>query len=397
MRKFLYPLVENPYRPKDIKSAISVLKSCKLTSGKITENFQNTFTKKIDSKHSLFVNSGSSANLLAFQCLINPYRKKKLKKGDEVIISALCWSTSLWPIIQSGLKPVFVDIDRNTLNFDLIELEKKITKKTKAIMAVHVLGNCTNMSKLIKIKNKYNLLLIEDTCESLGTRYKNKYLGTYGEFSSFSFYASHQISSCEGGMICCKDKADYEIIKSLRAHGWSRGLSNENKIAKQNKDLDKRFIFFNSGFNLRSTDIAASIGLSQFKDLDKFIESRNNLRKKIIIEIKKNKKLKNVIQIIEQNTNVEASWFGIPILLSKKINKKNFLANLESSGVETRPIISGNFLKQPAIKKYKLHYKTTMKNADYINDHGFFIGLPNNNYTLLKIKKLVKIFEKSIR
>ena len=397
MRKFLYPLVENPYRPKDIKSAISVLKSCKLTSGKITENFQNTFTKKIDSKHSLFVNSGSSANLLAFQCLINPYRKKKLKKGDEVIISALCWSTSLWPIIQSGLKPVFVDIDRNTLNFDLIELEKKITKKTKAIMAVHVLGNCTNISKLIKIKKKYNLLLIEDTCESLGTRYKNKYLGTYGEFSSFSFYTSHQISSGEGGMICCKDKADYEIIKSLRAHGWSRGLNNENKIAEQNKDLDKRFIFFNSGFNLRSTDIAASIGLSQFKDLDKFIESRNNLRKKIIVEIKNNKKLKNAIQIIEQNTNVEASWFGIPILLSKEINKKNFLANLESSGVETRPIISGNFLKQPAIKKYKLHSKSIMKNADYINDHGFFIGLPNNNYTLLKIKKLVKIFEKSIR
>ena len=397
MEKFFYPLVENPYRLKDIKRAINVLKSYKLTSGSITKTFQNTFSKKINTNYSLLVNSGSSANLLAMQCLINPYRKRRLKKGDEVIIPALCWSTSLWPIIQSGLKPVFVDIDKNTLNFDLEKLQKKITKKTKAIMAVHVLGNCTNMDHLMKIKDKYQLILIEDTCESLGTKYKNKYLGTFGEFSSFSFYSSHQISSGEGGMVCCKDKADYEIIKSLRAHGWSRGLSNEAKIAKQNKKLDKRFIFYNSGYNLRSTDISASIGLSQFNDLDSFIETRNDLRNKIYAEIKKNKIVKNYVTIIEPNKNVKASWFGVPIILSKKINKKKFLNNLESKGVETRPIISGNFLKQPAIKKYRLNSKSKMENSDYINNNGFFIGLPNNNSNSFKIKKLVKIFEKSLR
>lgn len=186
------------------------------------------------------VNSGSSANLLALQCLINPYRKKRLKYGDEVIIPALCWSTSLWPIVQSGLKPKFVDIDIKTLNIDLNDLEKKISKKTKAIMAVHVLGNSANMDKLMKIKNKHKLILIEDTCESLGSKFKKKFLGTFGEFSSFSFYSSHQISSGEGGMICCKSSEDYEIIKALRSHGWSRGLKNEKKISKKFKSLDKK-------------------------------------------------------------------------------------------------------------------------------------------------------------
>ena len=144
------------------------------------------------------VNSGSSANLLALQCLINPYRKNSLKKGDEVIIPTLCWSTSLWPIIQSNLKPVFVDINPLTLNIDENQIEKKITKKTKAILLVHVLGNSCDMNQIMRIKKKYNLILIEDNCESLGSKYAGKHLGTYGDFSSFSFYSSHQISSGEG-------------------------------------------------------------------------------------------------------------------------------------------------------------------------------------------------------
>jgi Predicted pyridoxal phosphate-dependent enzyme apparently involved in regulation of cell wall biogenesis len=230
MSRFFYPLVDNPYRKKDIKKAIDVLKSFKITSGIKTINFENSFKKKIKVNNALMVNSGSSANLLALQCLINPYRKKRLKRGDEILIPSLCWSTSLWPIIQSGLKPKFVDVEKNTLNIDLKDLKSKITKKTKGILIVHVLGNSTNMNELIKIKKKHNLYLIEDTCESLGTKFRNKYLGSFGEFSSFSFYSSHQISSGEGGMICCKNQEDFEILKALRAHGWSRGLKNEQKI-----------------------------------------------------------------------------------------------------------------------------------------------------------------------
>ncbi len=197
-------------------------------------------------------------------------------------------------------------------------------------------------------------------------------------------------------MICCKHQEDFEILKALRAHGWSRGLKNEQKISKQNKHLDKRFIFYNSGFNVRSTDIAASIGLSQFKDLDKFIKTRNVNRKKIISELDKSKKIRNKITIIRENNGVKASWFGIPMILSKKVNKKLFINKIENKGIETRPIISGNFLKQPSVKKYNLKTNSSMKNADYINNFGFFIGLPTKIISTLLIKKLVKVFEQSV-
>ena len=396
MNKYFYPLIENPYRKSDINEALKVLKSRRLTIGPVTDKFQNSFTKKLGSNFSLMVNSGSSANLLALQCLINPYRKKRLKPGDEVLIPSLCWSTSLWPIIQSGLKPKFVDIDLDSLNINLNDLKKKISKKTKAILIVHVLGNCVDMSELMRIVKKHNLILIEDTCESLGTKYKNKYLGTFGDFSSFSFYSSHQISSGEGGMICCKNNDDHEIIKSLRAHGWSRGLKNEKKIAAANKHLDSRFIFYNSGFNLRSTDIAASIGLNQFKDIDQFIKKRSINRDKILKIFKKKIKMMKYLSFIDANNHVKASWFGIPILLSKKINRNKFLKKIEKLGVETRPIISGNFLKQPSIKKYKLNKKTNFKNSDIVNNHGFFIGLPTSTISDKNIKKLVGAFEKSL-
>ena len=396
MNKYFYPLIENPYRKSDINEALKVLKSRRLTIGPITDKFQNSFTKKLGSNFSLMVNSGSSANLLALQCLINPYRKKRLKPGDEVLIPSLCWSTSLWPIIQSGLKPKFVDIDLDSLNINLNDLKKKISKKTKAILIVHVLGNCVDMSELMRIVKKHNLILIEDTCESLGTKYKNKYLGTFGDFSSFSFYSSHQISSGEGGMICCKNNDDHEIVKSLRAHGWSRGLKNEKKIAAANKHLDSRFIFYNSGFNLRSTDIAASIGLNQFKDIDQFIKKRSINRDKILKIFKKKIKMMKYLSFIDANNHVKASWFGIPILLSKKINRNKFLKKIEKLGVETRPIISGNFLKQPSIKKYKLNKKSNFKNSDIVNNHGFFIGLPTSTISDKNIKKLVGAFEKSL-
>lgn len=396
MNKYFYPLIENPYRKSDINEALKVLKSRRLTIGPITDKFQNSFTKKLGSNFSLMVNSGSSANLLALQCLINPYRKKRLKPGDEVLIPSLCWSTSLWPIIQSGLKPKFVDIDLDSLNINLNDLKKKISKKTKAILIVHVLGNCVDMSELMRIVKMHNLILIEDTCESLGTKYKNKYLGTFGDFSSFSFYSSHQISSGEGGMICCKNNDDHEIIKSLRAHGWSRGLKNEKKIAAANKHLDSRFIFYNSGFNLRSTDIAASIGLNQFKDIDQFIKKRSINRDKILKIFKKKIKMMKYLSFIDANNHVKASWFGIPILLSKKINRNKFLKKIEKLGVETRPIISGNFLKQPSIKKYKLNKKSNFKNSDIVNNHGFFIGLPTSTISDKNIKKLVGAFEKSL-
>lgn len=393
MNNFLYPLIENPFSDEDINKAIKVIKSKQLTLSKNTFKFEKNFTNKINTKFSLMVNSGSSANLLAFQCLINPYRKKRLLSNSEVIIPSLCWSTSLWPIIQSNLKPVFVDINKDTLNIDIDDLEKKITNKTKAIMLVHVLGNCCDMDRLMKIKKKYNLVLIEDTCESLGTKYNDKYLGTFGEFSSFSFYTSHQISAGEGGMICCKDKKDYEIIKSLRSHGWSRGTSFENKY-KNSKTLNKKFIFFNSGFNLRPTEVSAAIGFNQFKRLEKMKKSRNLNRKKIINAFKNSKILNKSINFFQPNKKVKPSWFGLPIRFNSKTKLNEILLKLEQSGIETRPIISGNFTKQPAAKIYKLVNNIKFKNTDEIYNSSFFIGLPTKPIKKKKIEILIKIFEK---
>ena len=396
MKKYFYPLIKNPFRKKDLLQAIKVLKSNKITAGKVTANFEKVFKRKLKINQSLMVNSGSSANLLAFQCLVNPYRKRILNKNDEVLIPTLCWSTSLWPIVQSGLKPVFVDVDIKTLNINTKDMEKKINKKTKVIMLVHVLGNSTNMDEILRIKKKYNLILIEDTCESLGAKYKNKYLGALGEFSSFSFYVSHQITSGEGGMICCKDVDDMQIIKSLRAHGWSRGLKNEKAIAIKNRDLDPRFIFYNSGFNLRPTDITASIGLSQFKDLDKLIKIRNFNRDEIYKAFLKNKIITSCLSILKENKFVKPSWFGVPIILNRRVKKDKFINKLENLGVETRPIISGNFLKQPSIKKYKIKSKVNVKNSNIINKFGLFIGLPINKITSATLNRLVKAFEKSL-
>ena len=398
MNKYIYPLIENPFSDDDIIKGIKVLKSKQLTLSKETKNFEKEFTVKLKSNYSLMVNSGSSANLLALQCLINPYRKNRLMKGDEIIIPTLCWSTSLWPIVQSNLKPVFVDINPNTLKIDEQQLKRKITNKTKAILLVNVLGNSCDMNKIMKIKKKYNLILIEDNCESLGSKYKNKYLGTYGDFSSFSFYSSHQISSGEGGMICCKDKNDYNIIKSLRSHGWSRGTSFENEIYKKNKFLDKRFIFFNSGYNLRPTEVSAAIGHNQFKRMDKLIKIRNFNRKKIIKSLLNNSYLKNKIDFYYENKFVDPSWFGLSIkILIKNINKKIIIKKLEKNGIETRPIISGNFADQPAAKIYNISIKQKFPNTDKVYNSSFFIGLPtkkvNNNF----LNKIVSAFEKSFR
>ena len=396
--QYFYPLNSDNMRDQDLSEAIKVIFSRQLTMSKETKKFEDIFKKKLKLNNSLMLNSGSSANLLAFQCLINPYRKKRLKPKDEVLIPAICWSTSLWPIIQSGLKPVFVDVDKDTFNISIKDLESKITKKTKAIMLVHVLGNSTNMKKLLSVIKRRKLILIEDTCESLGSKYGNKYLGSFGEFSTFSFFYSHQITSGEGGMICCKSREDYEILKALRSHGFSRGLRDEKKFAKKYNKVDSRFLFINSGFNLRPTDIQAAIGSSQFKSLDIFTRQRSQNRNVLIKSLKKDKLWVNQVTFLNENKNVKASWFGIPMLFNKKYKKNKFkiMKKLNDNGIDTRPIISGNFTRQPAVMKYNILKKdASYPNADHIHKLGFFIGLPTKKISDKLLERFKKAFFKS--
>ena len=204
-----YKLLEDAFSFEDIMSGVEVLLSKKITMGEITKKFELEFAKYLNVKYALMVNSGSSANLLAAFALINPRKDNSLKRGDEFIIQSLCWSTSLWPLVQAGLKPKFIDVDLKTFNIDYNELSKNISNKTRAIMAVHVLGNSSEISNISKLCKKNKIFLIEDTCESLGSKYNNKFLGTFGDFGTYSFYYSHQITSGEGGMIVCNNKNDY--------------------------------------------------------------------------------------------------------------------------------------------------------------------------------------------
>ena len=387
-----YPLHENAFSQSDIKEGIKVLLSKNITMGKKTLEFEKYFAKKLGVKYALMVNSGSSANLLATFASKNPLRKTRFKEGDEAIIPVLCWSTSLWPLVQAGLKPVFVDINPKTLNIDLKDLQKKITKKTKLIMNINVLGLSTNMVKLKSISKKKNIILIEDNCESLGSKYNNKYLGTFGDFGTFSFYYSHQITSGEGGMIVCNSEKDYEILYALRAHGWSRSPKSYQQTAKKYPKLDPRFIFTNMGFNLRPTDIQASIGLNQLKRINTFIKLRKLNRELIIGSLKMDKNWNNQFTFVEIPSNLNPSWFSMVLIINEKYvkNKKEFIKFLSKKKIETRPIISGNFMNQPSTKLFKLNAKKEkFKNADEVERRGFFIGLKTKKISKAELNYLV--------
>lgn len=383
-KNFIYPLLENAFSNQDINQGIKVLKSKRLTMSKKTYEFEHYFSKLLGTKYSLMVNSGSSAMLLAFALLTNIKRKIRLKKNDEVLIPAICWSTSFWPIIQFGLKPKFIDVNIETYTPSLEIIKKNISKKTKAVVLINILGNCSEIDKIKKHLEKKNIILIEDNCEALGSKYKNKYLGTYGEVSGFSFYYSHQITSGEGGAVICKNKADYQILCSLRAHGWDRDYNLKNK---------KKFNFVNQGFNLRPLDISAAIGLNQIKRLKYFKKMRSLNRDKIISNLKSSANWKDQFKFFQPSQNLDPSWFGLPLLIDKKYmkNKKKFLNYLNVKKIETRPILSGNFLNQECIKLYKLKFNPKkFLIANEIEERGFFIGLPTRELKLTEVSYLCK-------
>ena len=383
---FSYPLLSSGFSNSDLKAGIEVLLSGQLTMSHLTKKFEKYFAKKIGTKYALMVNSGSSANLLSFFCITNPKRKNFLKKGDECLVPALCWSTSLWPVLQSGLKPVLVDVNKYNFCLDLKTIKKNVTKKTKAILIVNVLGNCSELDKIRKFTSDKQILLVEDNCESLGSIYKGKNLGTFGDFSSFSFYYSHQITSGEGGMVVCKNKNDYEILKSLRAHGWDRDLKK-----KSNKN---DFNFINEGFNLRPLEVSAAIGHNQFLRLEKFKKKRSINRKILINALEGSKFWKNQFEFFHPNKYLKPSWFGLPLMISNKLKykKQMFLKYLNKNKVETRPIISGNFSNQPSIKLFGIKYKKReLINTQDIEDRGFFIGLPTEVIQKKTVERLVRL------
>ena len=388
-KKYIYPLLDKGLSKKDLNEGIKVLKSGNITMGSKTKTFENLFKKKLKTNYALMVNSGSSANLLATFASCNPLRANRFKQGDHALIQSLCWPTSLWPLVQTGLKINFIDVDPLTLNVVAEDLINKVTNKTKLILIINVLGLSPDIKKIRNFCKKKKIILIEDNCESLGAKYKNKYLGSFGDFGTFSFFYSHQITSGEGGMIVCKNKKDYEILKALRSHGWSR----DENVTKKYPKLDPRYVFINSGFNLRPTDIQAAIGISQFKKLDKFKKIRSNNRNKIIKSLKKSSKWKNQFQFIKVPKDISPSYMVFPILLNSKYKnkKEKFINYIESKGLETRPVISGSFINQPSSKLFNLNKsKDKFQGAEEVQKLGFVIGLHTEEINKDKISFLKK-------
>ncbi len=262
------------------------------------------------------------------------------------------------------------------------------------IFCVHVLSNSTNMDEIKKICNKKKLFLIEDSCESLGSTFKGKKLGTFGDFGTFSFFYSKQITSGEGGMIVCRNKKDYQLLLSLRSHGWSRDDgSHHRKMVKLFPKLEPRFIFSNYGYNLRPLEIQAAIAMEQFKRLKILEKNRSYNRAQIIKSIYSFKINNKKLDFIKPAKNVDCKWYGLPIVLNKNLkkDKKNIISKLESKGIETRPIVCGNILNQPAIKLFKLNNKKhILKNSQEIDERGFFIGLETKKSSNKTVKFISK-------
>jgi len=378
-----YPLAVNTWDNKEIIKIKNLLDKGKLTMGKYVNQYERMFAKKNKNKFAIMTNSGSSSNLLMFSALLYTRQKKlKIKQGDEIIVPAVSWSTSYTPIYQLNLKMKFVDIDLDTLNYDLKELKKSITKKTKAILCVNVLGNPNDFSGIQQIIKNKNIILIEDSCEAMGAKFGKYNVGNFGIMSSFSSYFSHHISTIEGGIITTDDKELYHIMLSLRAHGWTRDLPNDNMILRKSKNkFNEMYNFVLPGYNLRPTEINGVAGIEQLKKLNKFLKIRRKNAATFV-------KLFNNNNIFKIQKEVEkSSWFAFSFIIKNNSYRKfkELIKILKTLKIEYRPIISGNFADKYVSKKYFKVKNKNLKNAKYLDKFGIMIG--NNPIDMTNILK----------
>lgn len=371
----------------DLASLIDASLDMWLTSGRYGDEFEREFSKFLGLKYTSLVNSGSSANLVAVTALTShKLGDRGLQKGDEVITVAAGFPTTVAPIIQNGLVPVFVDVELETYNIKIEELEKAISRKTKAIILAHTLGNPFNLNKILEIAKKYGLWIIEDNCDALGSKYERKYTGTFGHISTYSFYPAHHITMGEGGAVATSDLKLHNIIRSIR--DWGRdcicppGKDNfcGNRFTQQHGNLplgyDHKYVYSHFGYNLKVTDMQAAIGVSQLKKLPGFIEKR----KENYIKLYKGlKQFEEYMLLPKATDNSEPSWFGFPITLKEnsKFDRNNIVKFLEEKRIGTRLLFAGNILKQPLFTENKVKHRVVgdLKNTDIVMNNTFWIGV----------------------
>ena len=382
-----YPLASTTWNHEEIDVALSLLKKNQLTMGQEVKQFEQNFADYVGCKFAVMFNSGSSANLGMLTAL-RYVKDSSIQEGDEVIVPTVSWSTTYYPVNQAGLTLKFVDIDLNTLNLDLSAVRKAITPQTKAIFAVNLLGNPADLNEIRNLAESNGLILLEDNCESLGAKIVNQKTGTFGLAGSHSFFFSHHICTMEGGMVTTNDKNFAETLISLRAHGWTRGLEKVNSVYnKSQNDWEDLFRFVLPGYNLRPIELSGAIGQVQLKKFPGFLEWRRENAKEFT------RLFSGRDDLIIQTEIGESSWFGFSFILKGKLTGKRseILKYFSDNGVETRPIVAGNFTSNPVMQHLKFAPLESFPNAEKLHRDGFFIGNHHLDFRE-KIRNVHKIF-----
>lgn len=364
---------ETSYGAEEINAVMQTLLSTMTTMGKQVSDFQDMYAKYTGANYAVMSNSGSSSNLLAVAALSNPFTPNHLQPGDEVIVPALSWSTTIWPIVQHNLVPVFVDCSIQDFNLDLNKLEAAIGPKTRAIKLVHVYGNPCNMDAIMSLAKKHDLFVIEDCCEAMGAMYDGKHVGTFGNVGNFSFFFAHHITTMEGGISVMNDFDLTETMKILRAHGWSRESKEHQKYINMYPDIDPRFIFINQGYNFRPTELNAAMGAVQLPKLDYFNNLRRDAAHYLLKELAKYEEFFHFQQETPKGKHV---WFGFSLIVKDNapFTTKDIAAYLQKHKIESRPIIAGNMTRHPGVKMYQHRISGDLTAADKVMKNGFSFG-----------------------
>lgn len=392
MNEVKYPLACTTWDHKEHNAMQRVISSGSYSMGKEVKLFENQFANYFGKKYAIMANSGSSANLLMIAALF--FKKtNSLKAGDEVIVPAISWSTTYTPLQQYGLKVKFVDVDIDTLNFDLDALENAVSDKTKVILSVNILGNPNDFKRIKKIINNRDIILLEDNCESMGAEFEGEKTGSIGLMGTFSTFFSHHISTMEGGLVITDDEELFHIMLSLRAHGWTRNLPDKNYVSgnKSKNPFEESFKFVLPGYNLRPLEFSGAIGQEQLLKLDNIV----NERRKNAVTFKN--VISNIKGIRTQKELGKSSFFGFSIIIDENANvrRDDVVNTLISKGIECRPIVTGNFVKNPIIKYFNYSIHNSLTNSDLADKNGFFVG--NQHFDISKeIEYLGKILREAL-
>lgn len=370
------------YDHKEMTNLVDSALEFWLTAGHFTDELEAKFKQYVNAKDFLLVNSGSSANLLMVAAVMAAGSGAKINPGDEVITPAVTFPTTVAPLVQYGLTPVFVDADIRTCNIQESRILDAISPKTKLIFVPHTLGNPCDMDIIMDIAKKNNLIVLEDACDSLGSKFGGRLVGSFGAMSSFSFYPAHHITMGEGGGVAVNESGFVKTANSIR--DWGRdchcktGQNNRcgRRFSQKSGGLpfgyDHKYVYSNIGYNLKTTEMQSAVGLAQFEKLGGFISARRRNFKKLYSGLQK---FQEHLILPVSHPKASPSWFGFPISCKDKIKRLKLVEYLESSKIETRLIFGGNILRQPAFMKIKHRVSGNLENTDYIMNNTFFIGV----------------------